>query len=147
MLCYSVVSVFCVLCTVFCIYSICIAHTTHALVRMYSACCKDTAHRCWHSCFRVFSPIAHCTLRSLTWLQYWKAGVSVQLHQWNSRETPPFQYWNHVSDCSVQFETTAHTYVQHMLHYTTGYNVSLYCIVQEVCEQVYCCKDFCGVTA
>ena len=30
----------------------------------------------WHSHFRVFVLIAHCTLWSLTWSQYWNRGVS-----------------------------------------------------------------------
>ena len=46
--------------------------------------------------------IAHCTLQSITWLQYWKCGVLLEFWWCMAHENPPFQYCNHVIACRVQ---------------------------------------------
>ena len=60
-------------------------------------------YTCMYSCFRVSSPI-HTLHTAITHmiilLELW--GVSPAKCDWNSREALQFQYFNHVSDCSVQ---------------------------------------------
>ena len=48
------------------------------------------------------SSVARCALQSLERLQYWMSGVSCEFDGITAYETPPLQYCNHASDCSVQ---------------------------------------------
>ena len=48
-----------------------------------------------YSCLMILVPIAHCTLQSLTWLQYWNGVNSAVSSTWD------LQYFNNVSDCNV----------------------------------------------
>ena len=75
---------------------------------------------------RFLLPIAHCTLQSLTGLKYWNGGVPREF-QWHTHVwTLPFQYFYHVSDCSVQcaigarnHETTVRRIDSATHHYST----------------------------
>ena len=56
----------------------------------------------WYWGVMISSPTAHCTHQSLMLPQYWYGGLSCAIPHRNSCETPPFQFCDHVSDCSVQ---------------------------------------------
>ena len=79
----------------------CKSHSWHSYLWMgVSLCvvCTGGVHcACSHA-----QCCPNCTLQSLTWLQYQNGGVLSAIHRQKSHETPPLQYCNKVSYCSVQ---------------------------------------------
>ena len=113
---------------------------------------------CIHVCTAVSGflvPFAHCTLQShIVLLELW--GVSRANCDWNSPEAPQFQYFNHLSDCSVQLATgleslkrlyTVYSMYVHGAHFVTqgchghteceGVSVSVLCNLKMTMQLLY----------